>query len=883
MRTLTSNASTKSGTAQGTEPIILLKVEWGGAIGTKWYCERYLVLGTIVAKQSLLEVGSLNSHVRANHVGMMTSMVFKLDDSTGEFKTIYDTIDMERKSAYVYQHFVGNDQSDLTLLFGGSVTGPISWDEGERTINFSVETAYLQDQAGYAPDFANGAGIVSSSLAKGDGTDETCIGKAWPLCFGLNVKQPAVRIKKAPEASVVRQDGNVLLLEDVARCPAGAATVQIDGMLFSGSFSGNSYTISTVNVPQYTNLSFGARVIGDVDEDNPNVAWLSSYSPVVGLAVHFDFGNINTVDPDGAAVTIAHKEVYRVVKQSSTKVWFDRAVTNNLGEFTPLASDTADYASKEPQVGWPSPFQSQGNRSVVAIREDGVITEYRFSFGAGTRLRVTGYPDVYVCNLVNSTVFAVFAMRRGRIELVPSQYYTAAAIGLYGASGYGVTFNIPLDLFSDQGWSGGQLWVTHASVQSSSVASAIEYIINNYTGLTPDAASFAAVSGNAIGAANFALTSVQNAIGVCDKIAFQAGLALLVQGNIVYLRDYAYEPASVMTIAESKVEAGTMKLMLTNYTDLYTKLSASWKRDHTSPDERLTRSLNTDRYGTIEESIDFFMFLVYEHVYKSAFFWLNRGAKIWKKISFDMAMSGLLLEVFDKITLTFADTTLIGVASAKAIVIGVDYNPTTKTMSVECLLPFATATVTTDTYFWLDGLTFGTGSLPDYSHLVGADAVDIQDPSVADKIDEVKTSVPGVISLVSPPTGFDSVVDLYHDGYYDILGNPLQPTQIAVPARVIGDSSAPAGTQVSVDVQGNNFHVKSSSSKPKLVRITSEGPLGTYQFEEWDIDAALAVVGGATGSAREMNFSVGIAVNTLVVLESQNGFYYFFFPVAACT
>ena len=94
----------------------------------------------------------------------------------------------------------------------------------------------------------------------------------------------------------------------------------------------------------------------------------------------------------------------------------------------------------------------------------------------------------------------------------------------------------------------------------------------------------------------------------------------------------------------------------TNTEDLVTKLVCEWKPE-LSLDEPYSVILryNGKKYGTNEQTFDFYCYNIQELVIKSATFWMIRMANTWRKVICKTPISKLNLETLDGVYLTLPD------------------------------------------------------------------------------------------------------------------------------------------------------------------------------------------------------------------------------------
>ena len=104
------------------------------------------------------------------------------------------------------------------------------------------------------------------------------------------------------------------------------------------------------------------------------------------------------------------------------------------------------------------------------------------------------------------------------------------------------------------------------------------YIIDNYTDLSFDQASFDYVRTKlAPFPANFPLLQRKNVIAVLKEIVFQARFAFWLEDDVVYLKYLPEEPTPVdsLTVSDMDAERG-VEIELTPTEDIVTKMNVKW-------------------------------------------------------------------------------------------------------------------------------------------------------------------------------------------------------------------------------------------------------------------------------------------------------------------
>ena len=127
-------------------------------------------------------MASLDNTVKISEGGENASVEITMDDTDGSIKAILDANDIHKRPVWIYQWFEGLDLSDMFLIFKGQVNSPITWDEGNRQVVFTIMSLIESVEIGF-------------SIEEGNFPNPPyfLIGKAWPLAFGTTVNVPALR------------------------------------------------------------------------------------------------------------------------------------------------------------------------------------------------------------------------------------------------------------------------------------------------------------------------------------------------------------------------------------------------------------------------------------------------------------------------------------------------------------------------------------------------------------------------------------------------------------------------------------------------------------------------------------------------------------------
>jgi hypothetical protein len=190
MRTLTPAALASILQLEGTEPLIVVGIEWVAGTVT-YYCDKEIE----GVKGKILSISNIESVIAGN--SKVDNLTIELDDTDGELKSIIDIVNIHKINVSVYQFYTA--MADKFLLFKGQIQTPFTWTELGRSIGFTIASEIESFEVGFSPEEGQLEFV----------TDEN-IGKPWPLAFGSVVHSPAVRVGKGLEGYA---EG--ILLEDL--------------------------------------------------------------------------------------------------------------------------------------------------------------------------------------------------------------------------------------------------------------------------------------------------------------------------------------------------------------------------------------------------------------------------------------------------------------------------------------------------------------------------------------------------------------------------------------------------------------------------------------------------------------------------------------------
>lgn len=651
MRTLTASAQTSVDTALGAEPVILVQIAWSG--GTGYYADKGLTLGSDTYSGILLNVSNLTI-AAGDGISTVGSVNITVDDSDGTIRTLLNEERAEGTEVTVYLHYDGNADGDKLMLFKGKISGSTSWDEGRRTLSFSAETTIEDQKAGFSTD--------QSTLSD---LHDDAVGKMWPLCFGSPLRVPALHAYKAIIGSTRDEEtysaSGTIYVENGKDFPQSSAiTIGVvipdafnvnfgyyhDTIIyFEGSFSGNTFTVTTKNAPKYTNVTIGSRIASDDDYDNPSVIWLDGDEQIQNQYCYIE---------DGTDYLVNH-----CYKQVGKKCWFSKPWKINFQDDTyelPTGSYTViDEVAPDIRTSWSDTYinewKSWNDRNAGwPITKD----NWRISPGMKVFYIGSGVNSTYIANAVeSSSVSEVMAYRNYNGERilapVPSSYYTITLDqSIAGQTATVIEFETPLELRENEGWE-PDLYVSLTSTKDDNTANAIKYLIDTYSDLDSDSTSFTAAETDLEDyPSHFAILEHGNVLDICRDIAWQARCGLVVRDGTVFIKYLSEAPASPDdTFTRSDVGLNSLKEGYTTVADMYTRVVAKWRQQYTDDYDEFIYENNQATFGLKELERTFWIYNIEELVQYSAAFWGYRKSNSWRKVMLQGFVSQVALEPFD--------------------------------------------------------------------------------------------------------------------------------------------------------------------------------------------------------------------------------------------
>lgn len=694
MRDIDSQILAILASREDIEPVNYISINWGGNQGT----------GTVYYDRKvdekpgrIIEMSAFTDSQRSDSSGSSGSVSVTLSDLDGDLKGILDGNDIHKKPAYVYQGFL-KDGELLTgfLVHAGQISTPIEWSEGNRTLKFDIVTKLEDNQVGYSAEMGNS-----------DQVAQELIGVPWPMVFGTVTHSPCLQLQNIPTAFTAEPfqliDTTLKLtitnlqndLQNAISGTLGAAAQHLanpnDG---ADAFSKANAAIQ--DDPEYQQMvQLQADIQTQIDQLKEVQSFQSQYVrgsvPLVPT--------VNVTQPFNGTVRVGNNLFHATIKNTSGTL--DCRPVPQPGQFA------GEWLKTGPQ------FYNAGTQVVIA----------------------DDYPIQHVASITPGTVTKVWASRNfngiTQMAVVPPDYYTISSLPAGFLSATVVTLKRPLSTTSfldnlyTQNWENNfgqylpphivnqvdwddKIYVTFESSVGPNAVDIMEWLISNYTTNSIDTDSFDACRGK-VGQypMSFTLQDQPNVLSLLTEIAYQARCVIFLRNDKFYLIHLPTKPPAVDSITEDDVIDKSLVVTCTPTESLVTKYIATYRPDYTpfydKPVEVILR-YNIDKYGTHEESHDFYCYDNFYATEKMATFWMARKSNTFKILKCKLLITKLNLEVFDGVTLAF-DKPYIAAEPVVGIITSCSYNSDDKTIDVEIWTPVRLGAMKPYDFAWPASMT----------------------------------------------------------------------------------------------------------------------------------------------------------------------------------
>lgn len=636
MKNLTPNTITEKN-KHSTTPILICKLEYGGTVGTKYYSDRELVVGSITTLNRIISWGVLNSSLIENK-GHFTAINLEVSDVDREIWEYGGNTEIQGNTITIYQYFEGLVFSDFLGIFFGIVRG-IKWLEKSNSIILEiVEKATLFN----LPLFQQAVPTIFPNV---DETQETEI---LPIVVGSVKKVKGVLIETGKQTLLSVPLKSLAYQDDTNY----VETVVDNSEKFSQNFSQDLWVGGELVVGYFVGrkliITERAKVIADgyttSDSDEVNSLHCNTLIPAGSHWVALTF---KIATPGGSASPF----IYRYSKLFRPP---DEYFLNLSSDWFPLYRI---YAGVHFYI-YGAAKQKETGTIVMEYR-----TSYTWCFNHGV---TTSLKNVVVRGSVQEEEMAVDG-----IETWLSFDNSFYSVDM-GNTSYDVKPLTTLEMGFLPKWNRnsnfkdnilyadiiGLLGTDSPSGNAYNPASLIKLICTTYIGMVAadmDTISYAkAVIDTDWVKLSFCIQKEINGMDLIYDIAFQSRLSLFWEEgklHFLYIVDNIETPIATITDTERRVSNFVQEEE--NTEDTITRVIVSWmEKGETKTKELINTELETTLPKNLRK-LDFWCHNKEAYAVGIAHFYLQKWGRVYKKVSFSTYLTSLEVEIGDWVTLDF--------------------------------------------------------------------------------------------------------------------------------------------------------------------------------------------------------------------------------------
>lgn len=657
MRDINASALAAISAEFGLEAVNIVRIWWTDSNYTD-YSDKREGLEVFGVQGKVLSISGLDNIISLDKTAASGSISVQLDDSDGSLRGVTNSLDLHKRPCQVLQWFTGRPLSDAFVLFSGRINTPMSWNEGDRTFDFTIVNEIENLELGFSLE----EGLFSAIPA-------TAYGKAFPMVFGTALRVPAMMLSESP-AGITAQ-GFAWVFDDEYRNEINAI---LDSM--AEAFRMAQFLYQAHIGTERLAASYRDGVDGPFSPPDDQSTYESLHQAAqqyyAQYVQYMDQFRTFQLQANAAQDEYDQKKAYARRQIVIASENFPRGVpcyveingNRFLVQFDGVVMNILDYI--EPPNNAPEPrfFMRYDRTEVVQETQTSKSREKFRWYDAGSKIRVISIPLYYIaCIGLNSTVVTVYARQKGVRVRVPNNLYTIQKVNFTNGLGHTVWANVvvvtqPLttlyDLEANPLYESDDIWCDIISEVPGNFISIMLWTIMNFTTLTADAASFAAVAPHVVNnPMNFMILDRKNTLDFIKELCYQARVAVWVDNGVVKLRYLPIEPTPAETITPEDVLEGTLQITCDDTEEIITKTVAKWKGiyDLEQPNRIIVR-YNVAKYGVQEEEYDYYAFQTGELVQRAATYWAIRRGNTWKRLNLKTHIGKLRLEAQDAVLLS---------------------------------------------------------------------------------------------------------------------------------------------------------------------------------------------------------------------------------------
>lgn len=747
---------------KAVEPVIILGVEWTTGHETL-YADRQ-VNGAKQPFPILNNMGNFSTSQIVSGSGSSQSVPFILSDVeegtyTGHLKAIVDNSDIHKSKARLYLMVQGVNLIDRTLLVQGEINSPLEWDEGDRTLNFTMINQVESVEAGFA-------------IEDGDfpSVPEELRGKPWPFVFGdvcwektLRVRSPRKGFLAEPIGVIdftlrsrlcqarfltcsqkydpPRADQNDPLSPDA---PPPGSLASFGCMSFRNNRTGDKGCICP-------DLAFGECPQGPTEADRIDKDCVNQrFNEICRLIKRLEQEVATTVNPFEVrgGTTFPQNELISIWIEG---VVFNGRMNGNFFTYDDVIHPQEDEINNprckrftEAKFGWrikppvkdfsrtnghgrgfdyvgaqlnSASCNAGGDLQTGVI--DGPAESWRYyerfeaadfiGLDAGSEVFLLAEAEIlHIANLFGGTITGVAAYRKFGDQTIlvnlPTSYYTIRTTD-YGAYNNvsEIAISKPLTTFKDEEWE-EDIYVTLKSNVGPNPADCIKFLVDTYlatSGITMDLVSHASVKAKLTNyPVGTMITSRPTVFSLIDDIAYRSRCSAVVRDGKLVLIYLSEQPTPIRTLTMADIVPESVRITHGDTEDLKTRHDITWSRQGAS----IKKDDDPERRILLKWNVPLYGTSEVKYDYYTH----NTFSTILKSATFWMIREATTWQIIhfetplSQIDLDAFDTIALNIphftTSVTVIIEDASYNASSNTIKFRCWTPVRAGE--TDSYIW---------------------------------------------------------------------------------------------------------------------------------------------------------------------------------------
>lgn len=725
MRTISAASLAKLSEKTGTEPVLIVEVEWQTGQTPAVYGDKRVEN----LDPRILQVANLDDVINVARSGTSQSVSLTLDDTDGALKQIFNQVDIHKKRVWIYQWFTGIPITEKFLIFSGLIMSPITWKEGDRTLSFTVTSQIDDIEIGFSPEEGEFPNLP-----------QNMVGTVWPLIFGTVAKVPLTRVDDIPygargtdtktgtAADSVTKDGTGIedpslehaIKDNDNNAGYAASLAQI---MFIGYLLASSKARRNGELAEFDDISFGKGRFSSLAQQY--LAQGNNYL-LQGQRLRRSNNSLKTAQQaqrlnQKSSIGVTNGSAFEQGKEVTINIGGAKHTGYFLGDQFHITD--REHPDTELFQGLVLPQPSDDNLSQPTFTRG----KY-FYADAGTPLLIgilpnsvkVDQPETHVnpvryiaAATIQVSVLALYAYRTvnevRNLYPIPSNLYQVQQLNYGSLPVTQVYFPQPMSSrnYPDgktEGWD-DEIYMTATSPVGPNTVDIIRWLIENYTAHEIDEASFAEVRALVDAyPSHFAITDRPQVISAVGQIARQARCIVWLKNNRFFIKYLPKRSVSTATISEADIIEQSLEVSYTESEDLKTKIVASWRPDYISKPNLVVLRYNIKYYGMHERRDSYFIYNMQQLVEKSATFWLIREANTFKRVTLKVPIKHLAIETLDTVTLDF-DHDYVANGPIDCVVEGASLDTNDYTVTLNLWVPIRAGEMTEYDFAWTGDLT----------------------------------------------------------------------------------------------------------------------------------------------------------------------------------